>query len=987
MVSLTVRILGPVVVDRSAATCPLGPKPRLVLAVLAAHRGAVVSIDRLCDALWGDQQPASSRATLQSHVSRLRRVLEPEGSVVAVDHGYRLELPDGRLDVDHFARLAQLGRDTPDAADAARHYRSALEWWRGRAFGELADSEWLRAEAVRLDEVRLTLTEAWVECRLAAGGDPSLIGDLEAFTTGHPLRERFQRQRMVALFRDGRQAEALRGARLFSRYLREDMGLDPSSAFATVERQILANDPALLVVPADAYHRPPTRPLADDPTRLVGRAGDLARIADAVRRSPLVTLVGPGGVGKTRLARRVAVTASDFEEAAVFVELAAVTDPATVADAIATALDVQPRQHLTIEDALVVALTEREMLVVFDNCEHLLDVLVPLVDRLRRHCQRVHVLATSREPLGLPGEVVLPVTPLAVADVDADDPEEIAAAHAVQLLVDRVTAAVPSFTVTAANAGVIGEICRRLDGLPLAVELVAARFRSLDPETILQRLDEPSGMLGASMRSPDPRHRTLRDTVAWSFVLLSPDERGLFARLSAFAGSFDLAAVESVCAGRDIDPVEILAALVDKSMVQRVTPDGHRYQLLETLREYASERLGGGADAGDVAGAEDARCVHDAHVRWYTALAERASVGLTGPDEADWSHRVEEDFDNFRAAFGRAVRTGNADAALRLVAGLREFAFRRIRYELTVWAAAALEIPGAASHPTYAVVTAIVGFGHFVRGDVVTSVEVALQALDRQTEEHDSSGLAERVLGNALGYLGRTGEAIGWMDRQLVSARDGSPARLAHGLYMRSVAETSVGRTVRGAALAGEAQAAARASGSPTARAQAAYALGIALEGTEPDESLRLLSESARLGAGAGNRWIEAFAQTEVWWLKARHGDVLTALQGAGHVIDTWYRGGDWPNLQFSLRRVFGLFVQLGDHHAAAVLHGALDVSGAMSALPFEPRSAEDVAAAADKVRTGLGSEAFDEAMATGATLSAAATVAFVHECIAAHGR
>ncbi len=984
MASSMVRILGPVVVDRSAAPRPLSPKPRLVLAVLAAHRGAVVSTDRLCDALWGDQQPAANLATLQSHVSRLRRVLEPDGGVVAVDRGYRLELPDGRLDVDHFARLAQLGRDALDPADAARHYRAALEWWRGRAFGELADNEWLRAEAVRLDEVRLTLTEDWVERRLAAGGDPSLIGDLEGFTTGHPLRERFQRQRMVALFRDGRQAEALRGATAFSRLLREDMGLDPSSAIATIERQILANDPALLV-PPDAYRRHPTRPLADDPTRLVGRADDLARIADAVRHSPLVTLVGPGGVGKTRLSRRVAATASEFEEAAVFVELSAVTDPATVADAIATALDVPPRQHLTIEDALVVALTEREMLVVFDNCEHLLDALVPLVDRLRRHCQRVHVLATSREPLGLPGEVVLPVTPLAVADADADDPEEIAAAHSVQLLVDRVTAAVPSFTVTAANARVIGEICRRLDGLPLAVELVAARFRSLDPETILQRLGEPSGMLGASMRSPDPRHRTLRDTVASSFVLLSPDERRLFARLSAFAGSFDLAAVKSVCAGPDIDPVEILAALVDKSMVQRVTPDGHRYQLLETLREYASERLGAGVDAGEAAGDGDARCVHDAHVRWYTALAERASVGLTGPDEADWSHRVEEDFDNFRAAFGRAVRTGDADAALQIVAGLREFAFRRIRYELTVWAAAALEIPGAASHPKRAVVMAIVSYGHFARGEVVTSVDVALQAVDRQTEEHDSSGLAERVLGNALGYLGRTDEALEWMVRQVVSARSGSPARLAHALYMRSVGETSVGRTVRGAVLAGEAQAAARASGSPTARAQAAYALGIALEGTEPDESLRLLSESARLAAGAGNRWIEAFAQTEVWWLEARRGDILTALQGAGHVIDTWYRGGDWPNFQLSLRRVFGLFVQLDDHHAAAVLHGALDASGAMGALPFEPRSAEDVAAAVDKVRSALGTDGFDRAMGTGSTLSAAALQAFVHDCIAAH--
>ncbi len=970
VVGTIVRILGPVVVDRDGGPgVALGPKPRLVLAVLAAHRGTVVSTDRLCDALWGDDQPVAALATLQSHVSRVRRSVGSGGELVALDRGYRLDLPPGGLDLDHF-ESRRTEAEGAHSADAEAALRAALGWWRGAAFGELADNPWVRSEALRLDELRLTVTEDWIEHRLGLGGDGALVGDLQGFADAHPLRERFQRQRLVALYREGRHVEALRRAEEFRSLLRDGMGLDPSPAFALTERQVLAGDPAIAAFVPVGRRRPP----AVEPTRLVGRAAELARIREAVLESSLVTLVGPGGVGKTRLARRIAATLDDLDEAPAFVELASVRDDAALPDAMATALDVQPRLNLTMEDALVAALAERRQLVVFDNCEHLLDALVPFIDRVRARCPHVRVLATSREPLGLPSEVVLPVAPLTVTAAGTDDPEEIAAAEAVQLLVDRVAASVPGFEVTDANALVLGEICRRLDGLPLAVELVAARFRSLDPETILQRLVGPAAVLGASMRSADPRHRTLRDTIDWSYSHLNDDEQRLFARLSAFSGSFDLPSVEAVCGG-DLDVVGRLASLVDKSMVQRVSTDGSRYQLLETLREYAREQL---------AGLEPPELVLDAHLRWYTTRAQEASVGLTGPCEATWSRRIDGDFDDFRVAFGRACRTGNPDAALRLVAGLREYAFRHIRYELAAWAVQAVELPGAPGHPRYAVVLAIVSYGHYVRGELAASVEVGRRAVAEHHDAHDSSGLAERSLGNALFYLGSTDEAVVWMDQMVVSARRGSPARLAHALYMRSVAETSVGRTVRGAVLAGEALAAASASGSPTARAQAAYALGLALEGTEPDESLRLLRESAEVAGTAGNRWIEAFAQTEVWWLEARRGDVRTALAKAGVVIETWHRGGDWANLHLSLRRVFGLLVQLGDHHAAAVLHGALQAAGATSARPYEPRSALDEAAAAQGLLATLGADHYELAVARGNGLSVAELEAFVQARIAA---
>ena len=983
--TITARVLGPVSIDgpdtSSDASPSLSPKLQLVLGLLAARRGSVVSVDRLCEALWGDEQPAAAAATLQSHISRLRRALLPSGHIVALDRGYWLELPDGHLDVDLFTQLTdQATAAAPtDPRTATQLYNSALALWRGPAFGDLADVDGIRPESVRLDELYLSVVESYIDCRLAAGGDTGLIGDLEGRIIAHPLRERFVRQLMLALFRADRQADSLRRASEFRRLLRDEMGLEPSPALIDLEARILADDSGLLL---DGGEPPPARSwrrVADGPTRLVGRDAEVDQIAAAVHSMSLVTLLGPGGVGKTRLARRVAATANNFENGVAFIELAAVSDPGSLTDVIATALDIQPRQHLSIEDTLLATLSDNHQLIVFDNCEHQLDSPVPLVDRLLTRCPHVHVLVTTREPLGLPVEVVVTVAPLNVGSADNVDLTTLATTPAVELLLDRVGAAVPGFTMTPANASVLGEICRRLDGLPLALELVAAQFRSLAPETILQRLMLPAGALAASMRSANPRHRTLRDTIAWSYEHLTHSEQAAYARMSVFAGTFALPAVESVCGephGTG-DIVQVLTSLVDKSMVQMVDSQDGRYQLLETLREFGREKLAEQGLLDEVA---------QRHLTWFVEFAELCSIGMTGPDEPIFSQRIEHDFDNFRMALGTAVRTDDADASLRITAALREFAFRRIRYELTSWAASATAVPLARHHPRFPTVLAIVGYGHFVRGNLIESIEVSQQAIaSGRALNVDTNGLAERTLLNAHFYLGNAEAALRWGDEMLLSGRNGSPARLAHALYMRSVAETSVGRTVQGAIMAGEASATARACGSPTARAQAAYALGLALEGSDPGESLRLLRESAQLAGLAGNRWIEAFADTEVWWLEARSGDVRTALAGSGVVIETWNRGGDWANLRLSLRRVFGLLAQIGDHRAAAVLHGALDASGATSALPFEPNAAHDDTAAVAELRAELGDPEFEASAANGVALTEVELVNFVLASITAH--
>ena len=628
----------------------------------------------------------------------------------------------------------------------------------------------------------------------------------------------------------------------------------------------------------------------------------------------------------------------------------------------------QQRSDGSVEDALTDVLRTSDQLVVLDNCEHVIDAAAALVRRLTAVCPKLGLVATSREPLGVPGEVVDTVSPLHISDdVQVDD---LALSPAVQLFCERAAAARSGFTVTTELLASVTRLCRRLDGLPLAIELAAARARSLGPEAIIERLDRRFSLLDAGPRQPEARHRNLHNMVAWSYDLLTAAEQRLFARLSIFAGSFDLAAVESICAADD-DPTDVLFALVDRSMVQVVDVDEPRYQLLETLREFGRARLDEAAATADIG---------VLHLRWFLGLAERASVGMNGPDERAWSERLERDFDNLRAAHSASIRIGDVDAALRLVAALCEFSFRRIRYEVTSWAAVAAAMPDAERHPAHPVAMAIVAYGHFVRGELQTATAVGHAAFDAAARLGvDAGGLAERTLGNAYFYVGHPDEALEWMDRMVIAARaTAEPCRLAHALYMRSVAETSVGHAVRGAIMAGEARAAANACQAPTALAQADYAHGLALESTEPVASRARLAAAADAARAAGNRWIETFATTEVLWIDAELGAVESALRGYENVIEAWYRGGDWASQWLSLRRVFGLLQRTGQHDAAAVVYGGIAAAGASAALPLRPEDAASLQASLDQLCDTLGGERFQAARERGATMTDHALVAFV---------
>ena len=972
---LGVRVIGNVELRRDGVAQVVGgPKPRLLLAILVAARGGVVSVDRLADELWGDDQPAKPGAVLQSNVSRLRRLLEPDARIVARAPGYALEVGDELVDAWCFENRCDAARSAKDPSQSLAMYQEALADSGGPAFGEFADRDWARADVARLEEMRTVAREEALSMRLDLGEDRSIVAELEALVAEHPLRERPWVVLAMALHRSGRSADALRRVTTFRSILRDELGLDPPLSILALEGRILESDPALLSSPPLAGRRSRLPP--SEVTSLVGRSTDIAGIVARIAADRLVTLVGPGGVGKTRLAMRVAADTWDSCGGEVYVvELAPVQDAASTVASVATAIDVQQRQGLSLEDTLIEFLHGRRVLLVLDNCEHLRLSVARLIERLLAACPDLTVLATSREVIGLASEHVWRVEPLAVAEGGWSD--GLAAVPAVRLFIDRAVASNPAFVLDRENASAIAEIVRRVEGLPLAIELAAARLRAISPAALAERLGQRFDLLDDAQFANTDRHRTVADLVGWSFNLLSLDEQRLFGRLSAFAGAFGLEAVESICTDETFDAamaVRVLAPLVDKSMVQMIDRHLGRYRVLEPLREFGLAQLDPAAAAA----------LSERHAIWCLDLAEQAGAALGGEEEAAAVARVDRDFDNIRAAFSWIVDHRDVDRASRVVVALHEYSFRAMRAEVIAWADDVIAMTDFADSANAPIVLGIAAYGRFVRGDLESAIQqgrLALQAAERLSV--GTGGLAERALGNALFFQGDADVAQEWIDKMLDLAREGPAARLAHGLYMRSVAYTSVGHTQRGVELADEALVCARRCGSPTALAQASYALGLALESSDETAAAALLAQAAEVASSAGNRWIQAFALTEVLWLEARRGAPRSALGGFADVIDLWFRGGDWTSQWLSLRHVFGILVQLEDYRAAATLHGALTAVGAAYALPFEASDAERITRLVGLLRERLGTPAFTSAVRRGASMRDGEIVEFIQERIA----
>ena len=680
---MRIQLLGPFQVTDPAGdpVDVVGARMRVLLTALALEAGRSVSAAALTEALWPDgAAPANPANALQALVSRLRAVLGRE-LVVAAPQGYRLALDPARVDALHFEQLL---RGNPSAEQLA----AALDLWRGPA---LADVPGFDDIAARLESLRANAREDLFEARIVAGRGGEVVAELDALSAAAPLRDRPRALLMRALHQAGRSADALTVYEQGRALLADELGADPSPLLRAAHQAVLAAaDPA----PVRAAPRLPAQL-----TSFLGRDSDLAAVADALLHTRLVTLTGPGGAGKTRLSLEVA---GRHQAPVRLVELAPVANPGDLPSALLAALQLREssgtqrpnaRPHPLGEtvDRIVDSLGVRELLIVLDNCEHLVAAAADLSARLLAGCPGLRILATSREPLGITGEQQYPVLPLGFpADPQQDQDLTVDQAlgfPAVRLFQERAAAVRPGFRPTAADLPPVLAVCRALDGQPLALELAAARIRSLSPAQISERLARRFHLLTGGSRTALPRHRTLRAVVDWSWDLLEKPERSLLARMSVFSGGAELETVEQVCSSDELTPGQVmdaLASLVDKSLV--VHTSSGRYRLLETIRVYAAERLA--EEDGAVAAT---RTAHAAH---FLALAEAGEPHLYGPGQIQWLARFLAEHENLISALRWSVEQGDAATAVRLVAALGWYLWRRgERGENLPLVHAALELP------------------------------------------------------------------------------------------------------------------------------------------------------------------------------------------------------------------------------------------------------------------------------------------------------
>lgn len=865
-------LLGPLAVwtDEGVPVSIPGAKVRALLADLLIHVGEPVSADRLVEDLWGDDAPANPLGSLQAKVSQLRRSLEQaepgaRSLVVSRSPGYLLAADEGAVDVRRFETLrARAG--AAGEPHAAATLGEALALWRGPALADFADDDFARPAVTRFEEQRLTTLEEHGEARLALGEHATLAGELDDLVTRHPLRERLRAVQLRALYRAGRQAEALAAYQQLRTRLAEDLGVDPGPELAQLHQAILTQDPAV-AAPTTAQHTTQhtdqhTRPRTNLPaslSSLVGRTASVGDVRKQLDNARLVTLTGPGGVGKTRLALQAAAElVDDMPDGAWVVELAGRDTPCgerigCMVELVVAALGVREDsariappagECAGLADRLAAALRSQQLLLVLDNCEQAVDAAAELAGLLLRSAPGLRILATSREPLGVSGELLSPVPALELPGPGTDDdPDALLRCSAVQMFVQRATAAAPGFALTPHNAPAVAALCRRLDGLPLALELAAARVRVLPVGELATRLDDRFRLLAAGARDAPARQQTLRAVVDWSWELLGERERAVLRRLAVFADGFTLAAAEAVCTGEGVDGADVLdllARLVDRSLVV-ADAGGGRYRLLETIAVYALERLDE---------AEETASTRRRHAHHYAELARQGDGQLRGHGQRHWLERLDAETANIRAALTWTSAQPDAVPALRLAGSMAWYWFLRGRHSE----------------------------GH-------RWLTAVLAATDGTST--DSALLADRA------------RVMCWLTALGSQAWTGDTAE--HGR-----AALEIHRRLDG----------------PAGLAQAQWLLGFVLAGGgEPSSGAELLDEALSNFRRLGDRWGVAAALSIRGWEQLRRGDLDSARRD---VERSWSLFGEVGDRWVQVRNadLLGVLAEIeGDYDRATVMH------------------------------------------------------------------
>jgi predicted ATPase/DNA-binding SARP family transcriptional activator len=881
---MNVRLLGHLEVEVSGEPVQFeGAKQRRLFAMLALRVPEAVSADDLADGLWGDEPPAGVGQALQKQISRLRRRLGDGGSLLCHrPPGYALDVDPMAIDCRRFEELLRNARtalDRDDSERAAGDLQTALSLWRGDVLADYRFDDFAQIEIARLEELRVEALEERMAAELARGGGEGLVGELQRLVAGHPLRERLRGQLMVALYRAGRQAEALEVMRAGRQMLVDELGIEPGPELRRLERMILAHDSALT---ADRPGPGLAGRLPAPANETIGREGELAEVQELLvnPRVRLVSLVGPGGVGKTRLALEAArAVASRFPAGAVHVSLDGAEDAGVLVPEAASALGVVAATAAELGARLAVGTRGSPALVLLDGFDRYLDD-ARQVGELLAAVGNLTVLATSRAPLRLTAEHAYRVQPLAAPNAAA-----LFVARARAVLGDRAIDDDPE---------VVRAICARLDGLPLAIELAADRARLLPLRALLERLEDRLELLTGGARDLPERQRSLRATLDWSWDALEEPERHLLGRLTVFEGGASLEAAQAVCAdGLDGGLEVLVSSLLDKSSLLRIDSGRDaqpRFGMLDTVREFAAERAAAGEDVAEL---------ERRHARWFLDYCEHVAEQAARTDQRQWLDRLDQERGNIRLAFERLMQAGAVDESLRLaIAFARALPWDAHAHEVRGWLRQVLDASPVERRATGLYWDGVLALSQGLFDDAQAQLEAAVAAARDEGEQS--------VEAAALAALGRRAVLVAAPDADelcdaavAVARQTGDPILLADALVNQAGACERTEAWERGRALAGEALELFRAAGDPYGAAWSLAEQGwYAMVHGRLEESEQCLSEALDLRRRHGDdrRLVEPLID-HAWlmFVRGRGKDAtrcfLDCLSLARHVGDQFNLG------------------------------------------------------------------------------------------------
>lgn len=932
--SLHVSVLGPIAVRDGSGRdlTPAGALQRRLLALLVLRRGEVVPVDVAIDILWPSEPPRDAAAALQNHLSRLRRGL-PGGVIQSVGSGYRIDPTLVDVDADRLDAVLG-GLDTPVArAELA----ATLSRWRGRAYPELEDTDTGIATAVRFAELHNRARESLAAARLGAGELDGLVAELTALAGDEPLRERPRELLMRTLSASGRSAEGLRVYDDFRRLVGDELGIEPSPLLTALHSELLAAPHRS--APRDAR----VRRLPNPVSALLGRDALLDELQDLAGAVRAVTLVGPGGVGKTRLLIALGhrLGRSQPERSVVLCELTQATAD-TVDDVVASAMGIDGRPGVPTGDRIVDVVHDADVVMLLDNCEHVLAPAALLAERILTNCPNAHLVTTSRERLRITGEHVRTVPTLPTDDSSV----------AVDLFVERARAVQPAFGGSDDERARVAEIVRRLDGLPLAIELAAARLHALDLDEVAAGLDRPLSLLSGGSRT-SPRHSSLNAVVEWSFGQLDDELQRVFTALSVFARPFAVADAAAVC---DLDSdlaADALAQLVERSLVLR-TPSRH-FAMLETLRAFGTEQL-------VVSGGQQR--VAERHARWMVEWAEDAERRLHRPGEAAMED-VDDAVPELRAAVSWLLDNHLPVHAGRLVAALVNWALLRLRPDVMGWAQRVIAGDPDDRSPIASQVWAAAAYHAWMAGDMPGSAAMSRRAVE--LAEHEPAGLTQPVVtmrGNLDLFAGRLDEAARWYELAMaVSGENDAQRLIAGGALLLALGYAESPRAVPIAA-----ELLARVDGVETAPAAYLWhCAGEAAMPVDPALAMARFGRAIEIAERTNASFVRGFAGASLASMEARDGDARVAAASYRWLIPHWQRSGLRSTQWTVLRSVVGLLGRLDHPLEAAMLEGAVrSTADGHRIFGADELALHEVG---ERLRATLGDDAYEAARRDGGEL------------------